>query len=87
MIFANALDADNIDSILDNDKCICDAWLHKIYIRFPGKFNRGGFDIISSGSDGVFGKNGTAATVPDEMSSYKDSEGDIICDDIANFIK
>ena len=61
-LFARNMDADNIDSILDKDGFIVDGWGQQILIRFPGKFNRGGFDIISAGSDGVFGEDDGSAS-------------------------
>lgn len=84
-LFVKAVDADSIDSILDSDNFICDGWEQPLYLRFPGKFNRGGFDIISAGSDGTFG-TGDAAEPATEIGKYKDSAGELICDDIANFL-
>lgn len=84
-LFVKAVDADSIDSILDSDNFICDGWEQPLYLRFPGKFNRGGFDIISAGSDGTFG-TGDAAEPATEIDKYKDSAGELICDDIANFL-
>ena len=84
-LFVKAMDADSIDSILDSDNFICDGWEQPLYLRFPGKFNRGGFDIISAGSDGTFGTD-NAAEPATEIGKYKDSAGERICDDIANFL-
>ncbi len=88
-LFAQSMDADNIDSILDEENFIVDGWGQRILIRFPGKFNRGGFDIISAGSDGVFGEDDGSAseTVPPvDEEKYRDSDGEIICDDVTNFL-
>lgn len=85
-IFARAVDADSINSILDSDQNLTDGWGQKILVRFPGKFNRGGFDIIAPGSDGTFGSTGSETTPPVDMTDYKDSDGDLVCDDIANFL-
>ena len=88
-LFAQSMDADNIDSILDEDGYIVDGWGQRLLIRFPGKFNKGGFDIISAGSDGVFGvDDGSASeTVPPvDEEKYRDSDGEIICDDVTNFL-
>ncbi len=90
-LFARNMDADNIDSILDKDGFIVDGWGQQILIRFPGKFNRGGFDIISAGSDGVFGEDDGSAseTVPPvDKEKYRniDGDGEIICDDVTNFL-
>ena len=84
-IFSGALSAENIDSVSDKDGYIADGWQNKIYIRYPGKFNKGNFDIISAGSDGVFGEDGSEK-IPTDMAKYKDDEGDLICDDVANFL-
>ena len=84
-IFAKAVDADSIDSIMDDDKNITDGWGQKILVRFPGKFNRGGFDIISAGSDGVFGDSTSGTVPPKDIGNYKDSDGELTCDDISNF--
>ena len=83
--FAQAVDADSIDSILDENKLLADGWGQKFLIRYPGKFNRGGFDIISAGSDGVFGDSSSDSVPPADIANYKDSEGELICDDISNF--
>ena len=84
-MFARAMDADSIDSLLDEGKCLTDGWGQKILIRYPGKFNRGGFDIISAGSDGGFGED-SAAAPPTDIAKYKDTDGEQICDDVANFL-
>ena len=85
-IFTAALSGENLESITDSEGYLIDGWLQKIYIRYPGKFNKGNFDIISAGSDGVFGENGSASDIPADMEKYKDEEGDSICDDLANFL-
>ena len=85
-LFTTALSAENVETIMDKDGYITDGWGQKIYIRYPGKFNKGNFDIISAGSDGVFGENGTEDTIPTDISKYKDDNGDLICDDLANFL-
>ena len=88
-LFARSMDADNIDSLLDENGCITDGWGQVMLVRYPGKFNRGGFDIISAGSDGVFGEDDGSAsetTPPVDEAKYRDSDGEIICDDVANFL-
>ena len=82
-LFAKSIETDNIARFLDADNQIIDGWGNPIYIRYPGKINRGGFDIISAGPDGLFGEN-AATTPPDEISKYRDDDGQWICDDIAN---
>ena len=83
-LFVKSVDGESLNSILDDDKQICDAWGQPLYICFPGKFNKGGIDIISAGGDGGYGSGG-ADEPTDDISKYKDGEGDVICDDISNF--
>ncbi|MBR2625175.1 MAG: type II secretion system protein [Lentisphaeria bacterium] len=85
-LFAKAIDADSADGITDDAGYFCDGWDQQMYFRFPGKFNRGGFDIISPGSDGAFGEENSEFPVID-IAKYKDSaDGEAICDDVANFL-
>ena len=83
-LFAQSIDADSAAKIQDADGNLCDNWGQPLYICFPGKFNKGGIDIISAGGDGGFGEDagGTPHTV---ISKYKDAEDDLVCDDISNF--
>lgn len=83
-IFVKAIAADNMKRHLSADHKIVDAWGNLVYVRFPGKFNRGGFDIIAPGSDGVFG-NASASTPPEDSTKYRTADGEWNCDDIANF--
>ena len=46
-----------------------DGWGGKIYYRYPGQINRGGFDLIAPGADGRFG-SGNATTPPTARTSY-----------------
>ena len=85
-LFTRAIDADSVDSIIDDEKHFCDGWGQKILIRFPGKFNRGAFDLLSPGSDGVYGSE-NADDPQLDIDKYKDaSDGEAICDDVANFL-
>lgn len=84
-IFARAINADNVNDLLGNDNEICDAWGGAMLIRYPGKFNKGGFDLICPGPDGKFGSEATDLP-PETISKYKDEDNDVICDDIANFL-
>ena len=84
-LFIQAVDGESLVSVLDADGRICDAWGQQIFIRFPGKFNKGGIDIISAGGDGVFGDSDSGTVPPENISNYKDSDGDLTCDDISNF--
>jgi Tfp pilus assembly protein PilE len=87
-IFIKAIDADSMNSITavtsGTEREFIDAWGQALYVRYPGKFNRGGIDIISAGSDSKFGAdNADYPTV--DITKYKDDENDLICDDISNF--
>ena len=83
-LFSQAIDGESVASIQNGSGELCDAWGQPIYICFPGKFNKGGIDIISAGGDGGFGKEANETPVTG-IDNYKDSEGDVICDDISNF--
>ena len=80
--FIQALQMDSMNRYIDDGE-IVDAWGNKIYYRYPGVLKKGGFDLISAGSDGLFGSN-TAEEPSDDISKYRDG-ADWICDDIANF--
>ena len=82
-IFVKAISADTMKRHLNASHEIVDAWGNPVYVRFPGKFNRGGFDIIAAGSDGTFG-NGSAAAPPEDSTKYR-ADGEWNCDDLANF--
>ena len=62
---------------------IVDAWGKPVCFRYPGAFKNGGFDLISAGSDGLFGSN-SSEEPSNDISKYRDG-ADWICDDIANF--
>ncbi len=82
-IFMRAIDGESVGNGTIND-----AWGKEILVKYPGVFNRGGVDIISAGSDGVYGEAGTdepISSVNDNDNKYRDDDGDWICDDIANF--
>ena len=80
--FIQALQMDSMNRYIDDGE-IVDAWGNKIYYRYPGVLKKGGFDLISAGSDGGFGSD-TAEEPSDDISKYRDG-ADWICDDIANF--
>lgn len=88
-LFTQAISAENIEQLTDENNIIVDGWDQKLLLRYPGKFKKGGVDIISAGSDGFFGKEetGDAETVPPvDIDSYKDEDGEAVCDDVANFL-
>lgn len=78
-----------------------DPWGGRIYYRCPGIVNRGSFDLISAGPDGLLvfdGKKPLSSTYSPSISGndnndkrqkflekYKDSSGEWLCDDVANF--
>ena len=96
-LFSQAIDGESVASIQNGSGELCDAWGQPIYICFPGKFNKGGIDIISAGGDGGFGEcanslplnikniNGDSEKDKNDGKRYKDDDGDLICDDISNF--
>ena len=83
-IFAKAFGTDSIERNLNSDNQIIDGWGNPIYVRYPGKFNRGGFDIISAGGDGLFSEDGNNEPV-DDIKKYRDADNEWLCDDIVNF--
>lgn len=86
-IFAKAVSGDSMKRHINSQNEIVDGWGGAVYVRYPGKFNRGGFDIVAPGKDGAFGKD---AKAPDKINTldkndWRGSDGEWICDDIANF--
>ena len=71
-----------MNRFLDGTEVI-DSWGNAVYFRYPGVLNKGGFDLISAGSDGAFG-TGAADTPSGTLTDYRDG-AEWICDDIANF--
>ena len=82
-LYAKAVSGDGMKRHLNDANVIIDGWGNPIYIRYPGKFNRGGFDIIAAGADGKFGSD--EADDPVENSEKYRKDGEWVCDDIANF--
>lgn len=80
--FIRTLEMDTMGRFIENNQII-DAWGNPVYFRYPGALKAGGFDLISSGSDGTFG-SGEATTPPDSLDKYREGT-EWICDDIANF--
>ena len=65
-----------------------DGWGHALIYRFPGSFNKAGFDLGSVGADGKIGDGGTGtaitSTVDETISDYNNfGKGD----DITNFLR
>ena len=83
-IFAKAVSGDSMKRHISSDNEIVDGWGGAVYVRYPGKFNRAGFDIVAPGKDGAFGDE-AKSTPPDSIDKYRNSDGGWLCDDIANF--
>lgn len=81
--FVKTLEMDTMSRFLENGKVI-DAWGNPIYFCYPGKLKKGGFDLISAGSNGTFGNSEKETPSSTSIDDYR-SEGEWICDDIANF--
>ena len=73
----------NASSVSEKDFDLEDGWGGTIYYRYPGLINKGGYDLVSPGPDGKFGKNNKADPQSDRSDYYSDNEK--ICDDITNF--
>ena len=82
-VFTRAMDMDSIANSLGDDGVLLDAWGNPVYYRYPGIINKGNFDIISAGPDGVFGTDGDS-TPPNSIAKYREN-GEMVCDDIGNF--
>ena len=81
--FLKTLDQEKLKKNISGNK-IVDSWGGAIYYKYPGTFNKTGFDLIAPGEDGNFGKSG-AGTPSTNPNDYKDS-GEWACDDISNFM-
>lgn len=82
--FIKPLDQEKLKKSIDGSGDFADSWGGKIYYKYPGAFNKTGFDLIAPGEDGSFGKS-NVATPSETLSDYKDGS-DWICDDISNFM-
>lgn len=80
--FIKSMEMDSMNRFLNGTEVI-DSWGNAVYYRYPGVLNKGGFDLISAGSDGAFGTDAQDAPV-DSLDKYRDG-AEWICDDIANF--
>ena len=80
--FVKSLEMDSMNRFMNGTEVI-DAWGNAVYFRSPGILNKGGFDLISAGSDNGFGTD--AKDTPEtSLDKYRDG-AEWICDDIANF--
>ena len=65
---------------------LVDAWGKPIYYRSPGKFKKGGYDLVSAGPDGKFGSGN--ATTPENITDlklFRETTGEHLCDDVFTF--
>ena len=85
-VFFKVLDQEklkkNISSV-SNQLVLVDSWGGAIYYKYPGTYNKTGFDLIAPGEDGQFGTNIVAT--PNDSPTYKDGS-EWACDDISNFM-
>lgn len=90
--FLRVIEEESLKKGKTGDFFLEDSWGGKIYYRYPGQINRGGFDLIAPGADGGFG-SGKAENPPEptegsltqERDYYYSSDNEKICDDITNF--
>ncbi|MBQ9501773.1 MAG: hypothetical protein IJU70_06425 [Lentisphaeria bacterium] len=84
-VFIKPLDQEKLKKNISGNNLV-DSWGGTIRYRYPGAVNTTGFDLIAPGPDGQFGVSPAAdpAASP-TATTYKDSNGDWACDDIANF--
>lgn len=81
--FLRVVEEESLKKGKTGDFFLEDSWGGKIYYRYPGQINKGGFDLIAPGADGKFGKNNATDPSSDRSDYYSDNEK--ICDDITNF--
>lgn len=90
--FLRVIEEESLKKGKTGDFFLEDSWGGKIYYRYPGQINKGGFDLIAPGADGGFG-SGKAENPPEptegsltqERDYYYSSDNEKICDDITNF--
>ena len=83
--FLKNLDQEKLKKNLDGNGYLVDSWGGYIRYRYPGSVNKTGFDLLSAGSDGKFGKDSKDSPL-DDIKEYKDDSGEWACDDISNFM-
>lgn len=90
--FLRVIEEESLKKGKTGDFFLEDSWGGKIYYRYPGQINKGGFDLIAPGADGGFG-SGKAENPPEptegsltqERDYYYSSDNEKVCDDITNF--
>ena len=81
--FIKVLDQEKLKKNIANNQFV-DSWGGAIYYKYPGTFNKTGFDLIAPGEDGSFGTNlKGGADLKD--ATFKDGS-EWACDDISNFM-
>ena len=83
--FTKSVDIQTLKGNLDSDGVLTDAWGNKIYYRSPGEFRKGGYDLVSAGADGVFGKNNADKPTGTDLTIFRELAGEHVCDDIFTF--
>ena len=81
-VFLKTLDQEKLKKNISGDK-IVDSWGGAIYYKYPGTFNKTGFDLVAPGENGTFGTDDKAT--PNDSPTYKDGS-EWACDDISNFM-
>lgn len=82
--FLRVIEEESLKKGKTGDFFLEDSWGGKIYYRYPGQINKGGFDLIAPGADGRFG-SGNTTTPPTARTSYYSTDNEKVCDDITNF--
>ena len=93
--FLRTVDAENLKKNLQQEGSndyyvLIDGWGNKIYYAYPGKFNKTGYDLYSSGADNRLGKDADSVSAGQlnnsTLETFKDtSTNEMLCDDICNF--
>ena len=93
--FLRTIDEETLKKSLQKDSAnncyvLIDGWGNKIYYAYPGKFNKTGYDLYSSGADNRLGKDADSVSAGQlnnsTLETFKDtSTNEMLCDDICNF--
>ncbi len=81
--FIKVLDQEKLKKNIANNQLV-DSWGGAIYYKYPGTFNKTGFDLIAPGEDGSFGTNLKGGADLKDATFKEGSEW--ACDDISNFM-
>ena len=83
--FTKSLDMEVLKNHLNANDELVDAWGGKIYYRSPGQFKKGGYDLISGGPDGKFGRGNATAPAGTDVTIFRETSGEHVCDDVFTF--